>query len=280
MIQIEKPRDFTPYWQPDLPNDEYHGDRTAISSSQLVPILKSPATFATAYTQPDKPTKAKTEGTAFHLALLEGPEFLSRYVIQPEFGDLRKTENKAKKKAFDESLPEGAIPLKKETYDQLNGMIEAAYSHRDAKAILENTENEISGYYADPLTGIKSRIRPDCLSLELGIIADVKTTRSVEEWSFAKAIWEYRLDLRLFMYAYGAEAISKVKITDKAFIAIEKDYPYEVAVYEPDPEMWRKAEADFKTAMHRLSTCIDSGEWPRYQARTQQIGLPRYAFYA
>ena len=50
----------------NVPNEIYHGDRTAISSSGLKLILQSPAHFVARQEGPEESTVAKDFGTALH----------------------------------------------------------------------------------------------------------------------------------------------------------------------------------------------------------------------
>src|SRR6476469_7232143 len=55
----------------DLPADEYHADRDALSCSLLKPLLVSPAHFQAGLVACEKPSDARDFGTLVHLLVLQ-----------------------------------------------------------------------------------------------------------------------------------------------------------------------------------------------------------------
>lgn len=280
--------DFKPHWKEGLSNDEYHADRGTVSSSGLRRILKSPRSFRAAIDgPPDEPTDAMKFGTLVHQVVLEGPEFLKRYVVAPtEFVGLTKDgrestsskEAKEKKAAwYAEQVLAGSIIVTQQEFDDVRGMLDSVVGHPDAFALLKNGVTEVSGYYADPETGILCRIRPDFLSTDLMALVDLKTTTDCSEREFARSIWTWRYDIQIAMYGDGVEQIEGRKIEHHAFIAVEKRKPYECAVYHADQALLEKGLEDYRRGLRILRKCIDSGQWPGYQQRIGTIGLPSWA---
>lgn len=271
------PDGFEPYWKEGLPAEEYHADLASVSSSALRRILKSPRTFKALRDKPEKPTDAMAFGTLVHGFVLEGPEYLKRYVVMPNFTKTHGHPNSnIHKAAKGEWLLEnaGRLIVEQDELDDIHGMLEAIIEHEDAFALLKNGVTEISGYYRDPETGIFCRIRPDFLGIDTSVIVDLKTTTSVEEVPFSNAIWKFRFDFQISMYGEGAQIISGKKLDHHAFIAVEKERPYEVAVYHADPAMLEKGSSDYHAALRKLKGCLDTNKWPGYQKGIQNIGLP------
>lgn len=272
---------FSPHWKEGQESDDYHADKSAVSSSALRQIEKSPATFYQNFflKTPDteKKTKAKTIGTLCHQAILEGSKFLENFVIMPDFGDFRSSKNR---EARDEWLAtvEGKTVVKQDELDVINGTIEAIVAHEGAFNLLKDGKTEISGYYADPETGIVCRIRPDFLSFNLMALVDVKTTIDCSRDGFSKSIWNYRYDFQLAMYCEGIKQITGKEVDYPAFIAVEKEAPYEVAVYIADREMMDKGRDDYRKALRTLKKCLEAGTFPKYQTKIEEISLPRWAF--
>lgn len=274
-------RDFAPHWKEEQKNEDYHADKSAVSSSGLRQIEKSPATFYQNFflrlPEAEKKSKAKTIGTLCHQAILEGSKFLENFVLMPDFGDMRSSKNR---EARDEWLAtvEGKTVVKQDELDVIKGTIEAIVNHEGAFNLLKDGKTEISGYYADPETGILCRIRPDFLSFNLMALVDVKTTIDCSREGFAKSIWNYRYDFQLAMYSEGIKQITGKEVDYPAFIAVEKEPPYEVAVYIADKEMIDKGREDYRKSLLTLKACLDTDTFPKYQSKIEEISLPRWAF--
>ena len=62
-----------------MSNEDYHGDRSAVSSTQLKRMLISPAHFLSGITDPEESTEALLFGSVLHGRLLEPDTFESRF---------------------------------------------------------------------------------------------------------------------------------------------------------------------------------------------------------
>lgn len=275
------PETHEPKWIEGWPDKEYHADKTGVGSSGLRKILKSPATFFANHTkiEPSKPTPAMVFGTLFHQAVLEPNKFLKSHVAMPDFGDCRLKDNKAKRDAWLAELPEGTDILEQKTIDQIIGMVESLQRHADAANLLKNGVPEISGVYRDPETGIKCRIRPDFLQFDLMAMVDLKTTENCTRKSFSRAIFDYQYHFQMAMYAAGVKIIGGKKVDYPTIIAIEKEPPYEVAVYLLDDGVLDLGEQKYRQALNTLKQCLQSNSWPRYQQAIENISVPHWAFY-
>lgn len=88
----------TPRDSPDVPlgvtrglsNEHYHGDRSAVSSTQLKRILISPAHFLSALHDPEDSTEAALFGTVLHGRLLEPEMFDGRFYAMPKVNRAKK----------------------------------------------------------------------------------------------------------------------------------------------------------------------------------------------
>lgn len=175
------------------------------------------------------------------------------------------------------SLAPDAVILKEDEYNDLQEMINSVLKHRDACNVLRKGKAEMSGYYSDPETGIKCKIRPDFFNEDRQILVDVKTTRDVELTEFSKTIWNYRYDFQMAMYCEGIRLITGKKVDFPLFLALEKTPPFECAVYLADDGMLEKGGMDYRMAMDVLSYCLKNNTWDSYQSRLQPISLPPWA---
>ena len=278
--------DFEPHWVYELDESAYHADRTAVSSTSLRAILKSPKTFWSQFVDGigKEETDAMKFGRLAHMAILEGEKFKERYRVMPRFSGLTKDgreseqsgEARDKRKAWLADQPPGAVVVTEEERDQLLGMIDSVLAHPVASELLKNGGTEVSGYYVDPKTGVKCRIRTDFLSFDGDTLVDVKTTLDCSIQEFSKQVWNRRWDFQLAMYSAGVEAITKQKPKQEVFIAIEKVPPYEVAVYVADDVLMTIGRVDYRRALDKLHACIQANRWEGYSDGIQNLFLPKY----
>jgi len=158
-----------PVVRDDLSADEYHADKTSISSSGLRALLSPgcPAQFKYDRDNPQAPKKEFDLGHAAHLYVLgEGPEL---EVI--DFPDWRKKDAQIQR---DEAYLAGKVPLLVKDHEMVLAMAEAIRQHPIAGPLFTpgTGKAEQSIYWTDPATGVRCRVRPDWL--RGSIIVDYK----------------------------------------------------------------------------------------------------------
>jgi len=278
-----------PHWKENLSSEEYHTDKSAVGSSSLRKILKSPLSFQADFFGEKKEEKndAMRFGELVHVAVLEGSRFLEKMVVAPKFTGLTKdgrestqsAEAKRKKAEwYFEAEQLGKLIVTEEEHDKILGIMGSITNHEGAMKLLKNGAREVSGFFPDPQTGIVNKIRPDFVSFDLGTLVDLKTTQNVVKSEFQKTIWNYRYDFQLAMYGEGIKAITGSAPRFYSIIAVETTAPYEVAVYIADEGMISKGQEDYRRALDTLSECLATNTWPRYQKDIEDISLPGWAF--
>ena len=75
----------------------------------------------------------------------------------------------------------------------------------------------------------------------------------------------------------GISAVKEVEHTKFIFIAVEKDPPYGVAVYEATKGMLKTAKKQIAPLLDVYAECLKTDVWPGYKDELQQIELPRWA---
>lgn len=277
-MDILAPASFIPSWDETISSEKYHSDKTSVSSTGLRKILKSPKAFHSYFIEgqrEEETTTAMRFGLAVHMALLEPTLFNHQFVISPEFKGIGM---KAKKEEWLSTLKEDAIVLTETEYRHLQGMIESVLKHSDAYTILKNGKPEITGYYRDEATGLRCKIRPDFLHLDLMALVDVKTCQDISMKQFSKTIWERRYDFQMAMYCEGVRLITGKTVEYPLYIALEKHPPYECGVYIADAPLLEKGMKDYRRALDLLLQCIEGNQWLPYQEKVQSISLPFWAF--
>lgn len=67
-----------------MASDDYHAERSAVSSSQLKRMLVSPAHFMCGLNEPEESTEAMLFGTVLHGRMLESDSFTTRFFATPK----------------------------------------------------------------------------------------------------------------------------------------------------------------------------------------------------
>lgn len=266
------------------PLEQYHQSK-AIGSSMLKVVLESPKRYKAQFIDnriDRKGTRAMSFGSAIHLALLEPKVFLKRYAVEP---DLRRNTNLYKewKEAVLASDPSSVL-VSQDEMTALQGMIESVMAHPEASSMLRKGVPERSIYQQIEVgEGIERhfqavKARPDWLH-ENGDIIDLKTCRDAGFSAFRR---------QLFDLGYHMSAAFHREIVDLEFgrkdrhfwwVALEKEPPYEVAVYRANDMCMDRGEADWRKGLWRLAQCLRTGNWPGKQEAAQDIDLPSYAQY-
>jgi hypothetical protein len=277
-IPIIVDKDFEGHWVEDLDPEVYHADRTAVNSSSLKTILHSPWGFKRLFIDglSKPPSDSMKFGTLAHMAILEGAKFRERYVIKPkEFWALTKDNRPTNSRnaiavqemeAAWEAQQEGRVIVTQVEYDKLMFMLDSFLGNSDAVEILSNGKTEISGYYADPKTGIRARFRPDFLAFDLGALADVKTVPTADiDWFRRNRVEdkEFMYHFQMSMYQEGGGIITRKPIEYPVWILIENEEPHECVVVPMEVVYQETGMKYYRASMNKLEECIKAKNFPR-----------------
>lgn len=239
-------------------------------NSSLGYALKSLAHYRAHKRQPIGSTDAQAFGTAAHFGVLEPQKFYQRYAPLGADYDGRTTAGKAVKAAI---IAAGKVPLKSGEFHDVEGIIEAVYSHPTASKYLTGGVTEHSYFWTDPDTGIECKARPDYLRND-GIYIDLKTTddASVEEFSKSAAKWAYHRQAAF--YQDGLKTATGRDLVGCVLIAVEKESPYGIGVFVLDENAVEFGRIQYKKALAAIAEGRKTGVWPGYPSETQTIFLP------
>lgn len=265
---------FNNQWTRDLPNDQYHRDKTSISSSSLRQFLRSPAHFHE-YLVGEKapPTPAMITGTMVHSLVLEPERFRAEYVVMPDF-PLRSKLGKAMHERWCHENRDKNV-IREADMQMLVGIAKSLVSNPTIVKMLKASEKEVSGYYRDPVTGLKCRIRPDAIARGGEILLDFKTTKDASYDAFTRSIVDFRYDIQLAMYEQGIKEITGAAPVTTAIIAVEKTPPYSCAVYEMTEGILSTGNLQYRQALDGIKRCLERDEWPQYfEGAPQKVFMP------
>lgn len=223
----------------------------------------------------DNETEALTFGRALHCALLEPDVFVNTYATQPEFGDCRFKENKAKRDAW-RAENDGKEWLEVPVADAIERMVAAVHAHPLAGKMIRDGDSEVTALWRDGATGLRCRARADYFVAKRGMVVDVKTTLDASPEGFRKSAFNYRYHWQHALYREGFSALG-VDARHFLFVAIEKKPPHAVGVYALDANGVSIGYGRVRSLMDRLAECVKTNEWPGYATGIQTLDTPPWA---
>ena len=243
-----------------MTNNEYHANKTHLSSSSLKTILKSPETFYRENVLGNREQISKPafdEGSFTHTLILE-PSEVAQYAI---YDGLRRAGDRWEAFKADNK---GKTILSAPQVARCHKYYEA-YTYRPEAVQL------LSGGFAEhsmvsQVLGVPVKVRADYINVELGYIADVKTTSSpTGSEVFQQVMRDFRYDLSAALYAQVAFD-NYGKLFDFYFVVISKaDMTCEV--YKASSSTLSEGSALVTQAVVLYRQCMQSGLWQHSQPK-------------
>lgn len=269
---------IAPGLHPDMPADVYHRD-DALSASGVKLLLppSCPAKYRHERDHGRPPKQAFEFGHAAHKRVLG----VGEAVASIDCPDWR---TKKAKDFAAQCREAGVVPLLAAEMAVVEEMEAALRATPLAAALLApgSGRAELSGFWTDPPSGIRRRVRFDWLRhTQPGrrrIIADYKTCAAADEESLQKAFVNFGYHRQAAWYLDGAKALCGDD-TDPVFVFIcqEKTPPYLVNVVQPDPNAVRIGGIDNRHAIRVFAECQATGVWPGYCATDPNwLSLPTW----
>ena len=247
----------------------------AASSSALKTIYThSPAHYRCEKAQGFKPTKAMQMGTAIHCGILEPELFDDLVAVQPEVNK-RTNAGKAEFAAF-EAENEGKIILTEIEMLHVVRAIESVGKHAGAQALLTSGGRpELSLFWQDNRTRVHCKARFDFLRDDM-MAVDLKTTDDASPRAFARTIVNFEYPMQAAHYWSGAEHVFNESLRAWAWIAIERQPPYGVAVYTCPANVIAAAMYKVSTALDQYEQAKSSGWWESYTEEIHHAPIPNF----
>lgn len=263
----------------DISIDEYHNGE-GISRSKLVEFQKSPFHYWYKQTHPEPmrdvdvitKTHALEFGNALHTYVLEQDEFFNRYAVFEKIN----RQTKAGKEAYAEFLSQsqGKALIGSDAFSDICAMNESIQAHELAKNVISDAWYEKSIYWSDPDTDLLCKVRPDIW--HESFIVDLKTTASASYTEFQKSIFKFGYHIQAGMIREALLVALGKDVSTFVFVAIEKEPPFALAVYQLDEMALELGVRQFKEIIKGIKKCTDENHWPSYESGL--INLPRWAF--
>ncbi len=254
--------------------EDYHA-HTAISRSGLLLFRKSPLHYFDKYiakNSPDKDSKALVFGNAFHTFVLEPEEFKNRFGLIPDV-DRRTKDGKILYGSFLAAL-NGKQPISKEDYSVLEKMANAVKNYDLALELITDCKVEHSLFWIENETKMLCKARPDIWHLNM--IVDLKTTADASPHAFQRQIGDYGYHIQAAMMQDAIYTITGKFITEFVFLAVEKEPPFAIGIYQLSEEAIAKGREEFIKYLKIYKECLTNNHWPSYEIKT--LSLPAYYF--
>lgn len=273
----------------------------AESSSALKEVLKSPRHYLIYKNEDLRPKDEShfTLGTFVHSAFLEPSKF-SRVKVLPSDGNkLSKAGITSLIKYYwdllgiqqDAFLPDMKMDELKELLFDLEVLAKkAGYTFIDAdmKQVVKIIQSsyktygggiiprlvslgrkEVSMYGKDPSTGLKVKIRPDCMLLEeqvgANIILSVKTTSATSVDAFMRDAAKFRYELAEGMYLQVASEITGRKFSGTLMLVAQTCIPFQCFLLWLSAEDLACGKYKYQQAVDIVKQCKDSDSWPGFE---------------
>jgi hypothetical protein len=278
-VQAEAPTSAAgPVIRDDLTAEQYHADKTSVSSTGLRALL-DPGCPAQFKHDRDNPQAAKREfdlGHAAHRMILG----IGEEIVVTEWDDWR---TKAAREERDAIRHDGGVPLLFHEGEQVQAMADAIRKHADAGPLFAPGVGvaERSIFWTHKETSVRVRVRPDWLILrqDLAVIVDLKTTTDASPVACSKAIANYAYHQQGALYVDGVYAAYDPADVRFFFVFQSKKAPYLVTVRELKDQDQDIGRARNERALRIYAECESTGVWPDWTGPVDtipQIGMPTW----
>jgi hypothetical protein len=280
----------------DMPDEQYF-DFPAFSNSDLKLISRSPAHYYAEKRDPnrslDNDTASKAAGRAIHCAILEPGDFPNRYIIAPEDAPRKPTIAQINMKVPSEKAIEsmefwtdfneragGKEILKAEDYASYMEVTKQVREHPELRDLLKDGLAEKCVFAVDPKTGLLVKCKTDYFRQfsKMAVIIDLKTTKDARPFSFQRDAYTYGYFQQAAFYSDVWKWAGLVSQIDTWIIlAVEREKPYAVMLYEVSGEDIEFGRKQYRKALAIAEECNATDTWPAYNTDIVPLKIPGYA---
>ena len=201
-------------------------------------------------------------GEAFHCLVLEPERFEQDYLIadgpiNERTGKPYGTETKAYRSwASAQTRPVVSV----DNYAAMCSMSSAIQRHERAGILLKDAgHGHAEKVLRAELHGKPCQIRCDWLDLEVGLIVDLKTTKSLGTFQSSAIAFSYIHQLAFYRDVANAAGAD---VDTVAIVAVEKSEPYRCGLFCPSDKSIEQASDENAAAIAELLECERSNVWP------------------
>lgn len=257
----------------NLSNSDYHSLNDHVSSSFVKTVAKHSIARAT---QKFDPTPALIFGDAMHTYFEDREKFHQRFVVfddekivadilerRPDIINPSMTKDyKTYKAQFEENLKKDQVVISGADMHRIEMMYNSAVNNKAIQSLYVDYDatdfwDEYSFVTTDPdIFGLLYRVRPDRLLVKdenpIAVI-DWKSCKDASHKAFKTDFFRFRYDLQAVFYC----DVLGIDMDDFYFVAIEKEFPYNTAVYSLEDDTQMNAMKELNIIKERI------GEWKK-----------------
>lgn len=251
----------------------------SVSKSGLDLIAQSPYHYWYEHLSGEKIKKPDTPamilGKAIHACVLEPNEFAKKYYLGS--GLPRNTKEGKEQYALDQERAGKRIILKADEWDACEAIRDAVWRHPIARVLLDGAVTEKKIEWTCPDTGVNHTGVIDALASNLFLV-DLKTATDASPNAFARTVLNYNYDAQHAMYVDGATVALNRKPEGFAFIVVEKEPPFAVAVYVSNADYYARGKEWYQRNALLWKQCVETNTWPSYgNSESIELTMPEWA---
>lgn len=222
----------------EITASNYFDDVSHLSNSMMGELNKSPLHL---WHYMDNPHMRKTSdamelGSAIHCAVFEPSRFEEDYICLPA-GDARTKKWKEETGEIKDANPDKKF-LKAQDYNKVMDIKGSLWDKPEVEKLINSGEAEKIGKWE--IEGVKCKGRADLYNKEHNYLVDLKTTTDISPEAFIKKCIALGYDRQAAFYSHGFEVESFY------FIAVEKEPPYAVAIFECTEEFLNEGRKKYE----------------------------------
>jgi len=245
-----------------LTGAQYHAEDKSLSNGRKDSFDSDPLLYYQYYVEKSRPvpgpSKALTTGLILHLMILEPDKAATDVLILPE-KVLGASGNRGTKSCaeFMEDNPAEFYVTPKEM-GPLSCMVESVNKNSEAMAIIGQCDKMEYDIFWQGADGIDRKALCDLLSVENGVVSNLKTSR--HPLDFEKSVEEFKYHRGAAWYLDAALALTGESFIHP-FIVVGNQPPYYCKVWDLPPEAIVMGRCENKAIMERYRRCLESGQW-------------------
>lgn len=262
--------------------EEYVAIR-AVNWTSLKEARRSMLHYQHRLTTPREDTESLSLGRHGHCAIFEPARFAREFIVEPEFGDLRKTDrttkeeakaNKIRKQAWIAAHP-GVKTISASDYERAIGMRDAARRHPEAMKYLADGVAEQSLTWTHKRTGLPCKARLDFVSNSKPAILDLKSSVDIALDALARAMYRYGHHNQLAFYEDGWFETHGERLPS-VVIAVESKKPHDVGVFRVDEDAIEIGREECEELLTKLAVATSLNDWPGQYPSEMVLELPAW----
>lgn len=238
---------------------DYLGQKDRISASDIKNFLVSPKYYFYKKYEEQKKSEAERHfiiGSALHELILEPEFFKNNYLVTPKF-DMRTNVGKTAHAEFLQQA-EGKVLLNIDEYEMIVKMGQSASENETFLELIWDSYRELSCYTIDEKTGLKLKMRPDSFAKNKSTITDIKSCQKSSYKDFKGDVYKFGYSITSAFYKDFLNRENYV------FCAIEKQAPYQTALYMLSDDMIEYGRGQYRMALDLLKWSYDNNYWCSY----------------